>query len=399
MKYVIVIADGMADEPLDELNGKTPVVEANTPNMDFIAKNGYTGLAKNVPDGMTPGSDVANTSIMGFDPSMLKGRGPLEAPSVGVSLGDNDVAFRLNFINVEDGKINDFTADHISTEEAEELIKALNENFGDIGKFYPGVSYRNLFVIEDLSMEELKSTPPHDVVGQPVEDNNLKPDNEKSQLINKLMEDSVKVLENHPVNKKRVSEGKLPANMIWLWGQGAKPVIGNFPEKYGMSGATITGVDLLKGISTYINLDVIEVPGATAYFDTNYQNKVDYALESLKTHDVQFIHIEAPDEAGHEGNLPEKIRSIENIDSIILEKLLKELPNIDSEYTIAVLPDHPTPIDIKTHTMTPIPFAIYSTNIKEPDDTEFYSEDMSKGKYDTIIGHTLLSEMIKISKE
>lgn len=399
MKYVIVIADGMADEPLDELNGKTPVVEANTPNMDFIAKNGYTGLAKNVPDGMTPGSDVANTSIMGFDPSMLKGRGPLEAPSVGVSLGDNDVAFRLNFINVEDGKINDFTADHISTEEAEELIKALNENFGDIGKFYPGVSYRNLFVIEDLSMEELKSTPPHDVVGQPIEDNNLKPDNEKSQLINKLMEDSVKVLENHPVNKKRVSEGKLPANMIWLWGQGAKPVIGNFPEKYGMSGATITGVDLLKGISTYINLDVIEVPGATAYFDTNYQNKVDYALESLKTHDVQFIHIEAPDEAGHEGNLPEKIRAIENIDSIILEKLLKELPNIDSEYTIAVLPDHPTPIDIKTHTMTPIPFAIYSTNIKEPDDTEFYSEDMSKGKYDTIIGHTLLSEMIKISKE
>lgn len=399
MKYVIVIADGMADEPLDELNGKTPVVEANTPNMDFIAKNGYTGLAKNVPDGMTPGSDVANTSIMGFDPSMLKGRGPLEAPSVGVSLGDNDVAFRLNFINVEDGKINDFTADHISTEEAEELIKALNENFGDIGKFYPGVSYRNLFVIEDLSMEELKSTPPHDVVGQPVEDNNLKPDNEKSQLINKLMEDSVKVLENHPVNKKRVSEGKLPANMIWLWGQGAKPVIGNFPEKYGMSGATITGVDLLKGISTYINLDVIEVPGATAYFDTNYQNKVDYALESLKTHDVQFIHIEAPDEAGHEGNLPEKIRAIENIDSIILEKLLKELPNIDSEYTIAVLPDHPTPIDIKTHTMTPIPFAIYSTNIKEPDDTEFYSEDMSKGKYDTIVGHTLLSEMIKISKE
>ncbi len=399
MKYVIVIADGMADEPLDELNGKTPVVEANTPNMDFIAKNGYTGLAKNVPDGMTPGSDVANTSIMGFDPSMLKGRGPLEAPSVGVSLGDKDVAFRLNFINVEDGKINDFTADHISTEEAEELIKALNENFGDIGKFYPGVSYRNLFVIEDLSMEELKSTPPHDVVGQPVEDNNLKPDNEKSQLINKLMEDSVKVLENHPVNKKRVSEGKLPANMIWLWGQGAKPVIGNFPEKYGMSGATITGVDLLKGISTYIDLDVIEVPGATAYFDTNYQNKVDYALESLKTHDVQFIHIEAPDEAGHEGNLPEKIRAIENIDSIILEKLLKELPNIDSEYTIAVLPDHPTPIDIKTHTMTPIPFAIYSTNIKEPDDTEFYSEDMSKGKYDTIVGHTLLSEMIKISKE
>ena len=399
MKYVIVIADGMADEPLEALNGSTPVVEANTPNMDFIAKNGYTGLAKNVPDGMTPGSDVANTSIMGFDPSMLKGRGPLEAPSVGVSLNDDDVAFRLNFINVKDGKINYFTADHISTEEADELIKALNENFGDIGRFYPGVSYRNLFVIDDLEMEELKSTPPHDVVGQDVDEHILKPDNEKSQLINKLMKDSMEVLENHPVNQKRISEGKLPANMIWLWGQGAKPVIGNFPEKYNMSGATITGVDLLKGISTYIDLDVIEVPGATAYFDTNYQNKVDYALESLKTHDVQFIHIEAPDEAGHEGNLPEKIRAIENIDSIILEKLLKELPDIDPEYTIAVLPDHPTPIDIKTHTMTPIPFAVYSTSIKEPDATEFYSEDMSNGKYGTIIGHTLLGEMIKISKE
>ncbi len=399
MKYVIVIADGMADEPLDEINGETPVVHANTPNMDFITREGYTGLTKNVPDGMTPGSDVANTSIMGFDPSMLKGRGPLEAPSVGVELNDNDVAFRLNFINVKDGAINDFTADHITTEEADELIKALNEHFGDIGQFYTGVSYRNLFVISDIAMEDLKSTPPHDVVGQQTSNNNLKPENEKSKLINKLMEDSVEVLENHPVNKKRVEEGKLPANMIWLWGQGAKPVIGNFPEKYGLKGATITGVDLLKGISTYIDLDVIEVPGATAYFDTNYQNKVDYALESLKTHDVQFIHIEAPDEAGHEGNLPEKIRAIENIDSIILEKLLKELPNIDEDYTIALLPDHPTPINIKTHTMSPVPFAIYSTSIKTPDDTQIFSEDMSQGKYDTIIGHTLLNEMIKISKE
>lgn len=399
MKYVIVIADGMADEPIKEINGETPVVHANTPNMDFIAKNGYTGLTKNVPDGKTPGSDVANTSIMGFDPSMLKGRGPLEAPSVGVELNDDDVAFRLNFINIKDGAINDFTADHITTEEADELIKTLNEKFGDIGKFYTGVSYRNLFVIKDIEMEDLTSTPPHDVVGQQTSDNNLKPDNEKSRIINKLMEDSMEVLENHPVNKKRVEEGKLPANMIWLWGQGSKPVIGNFQEKYGLKGATITGVDLLKGISTYIGLDVIEVPGATAYFDTNYQNKVDYALESLKTHDVQFIHIEAPDEAGHEGNLPEKIRAIENIDSIILEKLLKELPNIDEEYTIAVLPDHPTPINVKTHTMTPVPFAIYSTSIKEPDATEVFSEDMSKGKYGTIVGHTLLSEMIKISKE
>lgn len=399
MKYIIVIADGMADEPLEQLNGQTPVVEANTPNMDFIARNGYTGYAKNVPDGMTPGSDVANTSIMGFDPSMLKGRGPLEAPSVGVELNDNEVAFRLNFINVKDGRINDFTADHISTEEADELIKALNDEFSDYGRFYTGVSYRNLFVVDDLEMEDLTSTPPHDVVGEKTDDYNLKPDNAKAQKLNKLMDDTIEFLEKQPVNIKRKEEGKLSANMIWLWGQGAKPVIGNFPETYNMSGATITGVDLLKGISKYIDLDVIEVPGATAYFDTNYQNKVDYALESLKTHDVQFIHIEAPDEAGHEGNLPEKIRAIENIDSIILDKLLKKVPEIDEEYTIAVLPDHPTPIDIKTHTMTPVPFAVYSTSIKQPDDTQAFSEDMSNGKYGTIIGHTLLSEMIKISKE
>lgn len=399
MKYVIVIADGMADEPLEQLDGQTPVVHANTPNMDFIAKNGYTGLVKNVPDGMTPGSDVANTSIMGFDPSMLKGRGPLEAPSVGVDLGSEDVAFRLNFINIKDGAINDFTADHITTEEADELIKALNENFSDIGKFYTGVSYRNLFVIQDLDTEDLKNTPPHDVVGGKVEDYNLKSEEfpQKAERLNKLMEDSIEILENHPVNKKRVAEGKLPANMIWIWGQGAKPVIGNFPEKYNLSGATITGVDLLKGISGYIDLDVIDVPGATAYFDTNYQNKVDYALDSLKDHDVQFIHVEAPDEAGHEGNLPEKLRAIENIDSIILGKLLEKLPEIDSEFTIAVLPDHPTPIDIKTHTTNPVPFAIYSTSIDEPDSVEFFSEDMSGGKYDLLIGHTLLGKMIDIA--
>ncbi|MDO5826623.1 MAG: 2,3-bisphosphoglycerate-independent phosphoglycerate mutase, partial [Methanosphaera sp.] len=290
-------------------------------------------------------------------------------------------------------------AQHITTAEAEELIKALNDEFGDIGKFYAGVSYRNLFVIDDLETEDLINTPPHDVVGEPVDKYLLKGNPEKADMLNKLMYDSQKVLENHPVNQKRVEEGKLPANMIWLWGQGAKPVIGNFPEKYDMTGATITGVDLLKGISNYIDLDVIEVPGATAYFDTNYQNKVDYALESIKTHDVQFIHIEAPDEAGHEGNLPEKIRAIENIDSIILGTLFEKLPEIDEEYTIAVLPDHPTPVDIRTHTMTPVPFAVYSTSIKEPDDTQCYSEDMSQGKYGTIIGHTLLCEMIKISRE
>jgi 2,3-bisphosphoglycerate-independent phosphoglycerate mutase len=348
---------------------------------------------------MTPGSDVANTSIMGFDPSMLKGRGPLEAPSVGVDLKEGEVAFRLNFINEKDGKINNSNADHITTPEAEELIKALNDEFGDMGKFYAGVSYRNLFVVDDLETEDLQNTPPHDVVGGDVQEYLLKGNPEKADKLNQLMLDSKKVLENHPVNQKRVEEGKLPANMIWLWGQGAKPVIGNFPEKYDMTGATITGVDLLKGISNYIDLDVIEVPGATAYFDTNYQNKVDYALESLKDHDVQFIHIEAPDEAGHEGNLSEKIRAIENIDSIILEKLLKQLPEIDPEFTIAVLPDHPTPVNIKTHTMTPVPFAIYSTSIKEPDATQCFSEDMSQGKYDTIIGHTLLCEMIKTANE
>jgi 2,3-bisphosphoglycerate-independent phosphoglycerate mutase len=400
MKYVIVIPDGMADEPVKELDNKTPVVVAKTPNMDYIANNGYTGYAKNVPDGMTPGSDVANLSIMGFNPSMLKGRGPLEAPSVGVKLNDTDVAFRCNFITVKDDKIYDFTADHITTEEADELIKALNEQFSDIGTFYTGVSYRNLFVINDLEMADFKSTPPHDEVGSLIYDYMLKPETAKSKIINDLMEQSREILENHPVNQKRIKEGKEPANMVWLWGQGEKPIIGNFTEKYGLNGATITGVDLLKGISEYIDLDIIEVPGATAYFDTDYQAKADYAIESIKKHDVQFVHIEAPDEAGHEGNTKEKVRAIENIDSIILDKILKELPKIDPEYTILVLPDHPTPINIKTHTMTPVPFAVYSTSIKNPDETEVFSEDMSKGKFsDTIMGYTLMNTIIEISKE
>ncbi|MDO5851018.1 MAG: cofactor-independent phosphoglycerate mutase [Methanobacteriaceae archaeon] len=398
MKYVVVIPDGMADEPVDELGGKTPVVASNTPNMDFIAANGFCGHVANVPDGMTPGSDVANLSIMGFNPSMLTGRGPLEAPSVGVTLEDGDVAFRCNLMNVEDDKINDFTAGHITTSEATELIKALDESFKDIGHFYPGVSYRNLFVMDDLKSADLKSTPPHDSIGEDISEVWLKPDNELSYKLNQLMLDSMDILVDHPVNKKRVSEGKLPANMAWIWGQGPKPDIGNFTKKYNLKGATITGVDLLKGISEYIDLDIIDVPGATGYFDTDYQAKADYAINAIKEHDVLFIHIEAPDEAGHAGDIEEKIKAIESIDSIIIGRLLKELKDIDEEYTIAVLPDHPTPINKRVHTMTPVPFALYSTSIESPDACTEFSESMTGGKYDTFEGYKLFNELIKVSQ-
>lgn len=374
MKYVVVIGDGMTDLPLKELDGETPLQRAHTPNMDFIAKNGSCGMLQTVPEGMEPGSDVANLSIMGYDPKKYyTGRGPLEAASIGAELTDNDVGFRCNFITKEEGILADFNAGHISTAEASQLIEALNQSFYRYGKFYLGTSYRHLFVYNDTASAALKSTPPHDVVGEPISEHLLKPGNDPiSTKLNELMHKSSDVLLKHPVNKKRLHEGKKPANMIWLWGQGIKPQMTKFADNYGLKGATITGVDLIKGIGTYLGLTNVRVPGATGYYDTDYCGKVNFALEALENHDLVFIHVEAPDEAGHAGDIQEKIMAIERIDRRILGKLLEELPSM-GDYTIAILPDHPTPIDIRTHTSDPIPYAVYSPGC-ESDNTESYNE-------------------------
>jgi 2,3-bisphosphoglycerate-independent phosphoglycerate mutase len=374
MKYVVVIGDGMTDKPLKELEGETPLQRAYTPNMDFIAKEGSCGLLQTVPPGMEPGSDVANLSIMGYDPKKYyTGRGPLEAASIGAKLSDTDVGFRCNFITASEGNLDDFNAGHISTTEASQLIEALNQAFYSYGKFYLGTSYRHLFVYKYKDSASLKSTPPHDVVGEPLNDHLLTPEDDHLSIkLNELMNKSSEILSEHPVNQKRVEEGKKPANMIWLWGQGTKPEMTSFMDTYGLKGATITGVDLIKGIGTYLGLTNIRVPGATGYYDTDYCGKTKYALESLDDHDLVFIHVEAPDEAGHAGDIEEKILAIERIDRRILGKLLEKLPS-HGDYTITVLPDHPTPIDIRTHTSDPIPFAVYSPGC-ESDETESYNE-------------------------
>lgn len=374
MKYVVVIGDGMADFPIKELNGKTPLQRADIPNMDLIASKGVSGLLKTVPDNMHPGSDVANLSIMGYNPGeYYTGRGPLEAASIGAKLKEGDVAFRCNFITEENGLLTDFNAGHISTAEASELIESLKQKFYQYGKFYLGTSYRHLFILKDSNSASLNSTPPHDVVGEPIKDHLLKPaDNKNAVLLNRIMEESKNLLKNHPLNEKRVEDGKKPANMIWLWGQGIKPSMPSFKDKYGLSGATITGVDLVKGLGVYMGLTNINVPGATGYFDTDYCGKAKNALEALKTHDLVFVHVEAPDEAGHAGDLEEKIRAIERIDNRILGKLLDELPDF-GDYSIAILPDHPTPLSLKTHTSDPVPCSMYSTT-NSSDDVILYDE-------------------------
>ena len=380
MKYVVVIGDGMADLPLKELNGETPLQRAEIPNMDLIASKGVSGMLKTVPDHMHPGSDVANLSIMGYNPTeYYTGRGPLEAASVGANMDKGDVAFRCNFITENDGILADFNAGHISTIEASELIESLNQKFYLNGKFYLGTSYRHLFLIKDESFASLESTPPHDVVGEQFEEYLLKPSkNKNAVLLNKIMSESRKLLKKNLVNKKRIADGKNPANMIWLWGQGVKPSMPLFKDKYGLKGATITGVDLVKGIGVYMGLSNVHVPGATGYFDTDYCGKAKHALEALETNDLVFIHVEAPDEAGHAGDLEEKILAIERLDRRILGKLLDELPSFN-EYSLAILPDHPTPLKLKTHTSDPVPYSMCSTANKSDNVMKYDEKSAQKG--------------------
>ena len=399
MKYVVVIGDGMADVPLKELNGETPLQRAEIPNMDTIASNGVSGMLKTVPNQMLPGSDVANLSIMGYNPTeYYTGRGPLEAASVGAQMEEGDVAFRCNFITEDSGILTDFNAGHISTIEASELIETLNQKFYLHGKFHLGTSYRHVFLIKDEQSALLESTPPHDVVGESIEENLLKPSLDKNAaLLNKIMIESRKILKNHPVNERRIADGKKPANMIWLWGQGVKPSIPTFKDKYGLKGATITGVDLVKGLGIYMGLTNVHVPGATGYYDTDYCGKAKNALEALETHDLIFIHVEAPDEAGHAGDIKEKILAIERIDKRILGKLLDELPSFN-DYSISILPDHPTPITLKTHTSDPVPYSMCSTSNSSDDILKYDEYSASKGSMGIKAGYKFIKNFINFSK-
>ncbi|WP_295619938.1 cofactor-independent phosphoglycerate mutase [uncultured Methanobrevibacter sp.] len=402
MKYVIVIEDGASDYPIEEIDGKTPLKIANKPVLDRIAREGKTGLIQNVPESLPPGSDVANMSIFGYDPlKYYTGRGPLEAASMGVETKEGDVVFRCNTITERDGLMASSNAGHISSEESAELMEYLNEYFNDKypdfkGKFYPGVSYRHLFVYNDNENAEklakLDMVPPHDFVGETIEDK-LEFDSFADE-VKAIMLESKEALADHPVNQKRIEDGKEPCNMVWFWGQGTMPDMPKMDEVYGLKGAVITGVDLIKGLGVCSGCTNLDVPGATAFFDTDYKAKGEYAVNALEDNDIVFVHVEAPDEAGHAKDLKEKVKGIENIDKWILEPLMEALPKY-GDFKIAVLPDHPTPIDVGTHTRDMVPIAIYSSK-DEADAVSVYDEDSVKnGALGELTGCDLLNLLLE----
>jgi len=366
MKYVIIVGDGMADYPVKSLGGKTPLMVARTPHMDWMAKQGEIGLVRTIPDGFNPGSEIANLSIFGYNPiRYYTGRGPLEAASLGVKLAADDIAFRCNLVTLkfQGNKIvmEDFSAGHITNEEAKKVIIDLNKEMATNEiRFYAGVSYRHLMVLRNgaakfSNLEKLEITPPHDLIGKEI--SAFLPQMREPVLT--LMKESQRLLKNHPVNQAREAKGLPPANSIWLWGQGPSPKMITLKEQFGMDGYVISAVHLIKGIGILAGLEVLEVPGITGYFDTNYDGKAQYALKGLKEKDFVYVHVEAPDEAGHMGDLRLKIEAIEVFDEKIVGAILKGIKEF-KRHKVLVLPDHPTPLSVRTHTADPVPYVIYS---------------------------------------
>ncbi|MBN1829080.1 MAG: cofactor-independent phosphoglycerate mutase [Deltaproteobacteria bacterium] len=366
MKYVILLGDGMADYSIESLGNKTPLEASATPNMNRIASEGTIGLIDTIPPGMTPGSDVANLSVMGYDPILRHtGRGPLEAASMGLPLGFEDVAFRCNLVTIsgdEEPTMEDFTAGHISSEEAAEIVKSLNGSLRtDHFVFYPGVGYRHLLVWKG-GPADLDTTPPHDITGKSIQPH--LPKGDMAPALIELMEAAAKLLKNHPVNEARLKNARRAVTSIWPWGQGKAPRMEPLTKRFGLRGGVISAVDLLRGIGVYAGLEILPVEGATGYIDTNYSGKARTALEFLKNGDFLFLHVEAPDEMGHEGNLDGKIHAIEDFDSKIVGALLEGLPSL-GDFRIVVASDHPTPIALKTHVADPSPFAVLSSRKDE----------------------------------
>jgi 2,3-bisphosphoglycerate-independent phosphoglycerate mutase len=364
MKYVVLLGDGMADYPTKKLGGKTPLQCAFTPHLDQMSMDGTIGLIDTIPPGFTPGSDVANLSVLGYDPvETYTGRGPLEAASMGISLAPNDIAYRCNLVTIGDKDspqpfMDDFTAGHISTEEAKAIILDINRQLGSSQlQFYPGVGYRHLLVWRNAPSSPL-TTPPHDIPGRAIAE--YLPRGNFAEEVNSLMQKAGEILRNHAINTQRLAAGKKQANAIWLWGQGRKPQIIPLTQKYDLQGGMISAVDLLNGLGSIAGLKLIRVPGATGYIDTNYEGKAKAALDALKFMDFIFIHLEAPDEMGHEGNVEGKIRAIEFFDEKIVGIILNNIKSF-SDFRVLVLSDHPTPLDIRTHVCDPSPFAVLSS--------------------------------------
>ncbi|MBQ3074404.1 MAG: cofactor-independent phosphoglycerate mutase [Ruminococcus sp.] len=381
MKYLVMLCDGMADEPFEGLSGKTPMELAKKPMMDSLAKNGEVGLVRTVDSSMSPGSDVANLAVLGYDAKKYyTGRSPLEAMSIGIDLKDDDVTFRCNLVtlsdeeNYEDKTILDYCADDISTEEAKVLVEYIEENLGnEIFKFYSGVSYRHCLVWAKGNPTPGKLTPPHDITGKAIRE--YLPTDEAREKLYPLMVKSYELLKNHPVNLKRISEGKRPANSIWLWGEGTRPMLDTFEHLYGLRGSMVSAVDLLKGIAICAGMNSIDVDGATGYIDTNFEGKADAAIDEFrKGQDLVYIHVEAPDECGHRAECENKVKAIELIDKLVLTPVVEHLRNSGEDFSVLVCPDHPTPLSIRTHSRTPVPYLIYRSDRKDGSGVETFTE-------------------------
>lgn len=404
MKYLIILGDGMADRPIEKLGGKTPLMAVEKSYINSIALNGRNGMLKTIPDDMPTGSAVANLGVMGYDShKYFKGRGVLEAANMGIEVEDNDLVFRCNLLNITDNRIVNHSAGHISTEESSILIDSLNESLENIPqfknvKFYPGISFKHILIIKDFGNSKIDCTPPHDHPGEIYTKLLVKPLNGKSkniaELINSLILHSQNILDKHPINVERKKLFKDPASSIWPWSPGRKPVMPFFKDLYNLKGAVISGVDLINGIGVYAGMDVIRVEGATGLYDTNYEGKAEAAIESLKTHDFLYLHVEATDEAGHDGNLDLKMKCIEYLDKRIVKYILEHKDEIGEELTIAVLPDHPTPVEMRIHTREPVPFIIMKPG-ESPDKVEVYDEESAKaGFYGEIEGAEFINLLI-----
>jgi 2,3-bisphosphoglycerate-independent phosphoglycerate mutase len=359
MKYFLLVPDGAADQPVAELDGKTPLEVARTPNLDLLAETGLVGSVQVTPTDMYPGSDAANMALLGYDPvKYYTGRGPIEAAAMSIPLDAKDVAFRCSLISTDGATLLDYSAGHITTEEARPIIELANQKLGTRAlRLFPGVSYRHILRWTD-GPTEVKTAPPHESMGKRLTD--IYPQGDKDTKIRAFIEDSLNLLNDLPFNRQRREEGKMPANMLWPWSPGRTPSLPGFAARRGMTGAVISAVDVVRGLGKLTGLEIINVPGATGYFDTNYAGKAWYALDALDRHDFVWIHVESPDEAGHAGNIDEKIRAIENIDRHVVGTLITEMRKRD-DYRLLCAPDHMTPVKTRGHAVGPVPFLLYDS--------------------------------------
>ena len=403
MKYVVVLYDGMADYPVEALGGKTPMQKANKPIFDSLAKRGEVGLVRTIGEGLKPGSEIGNLTVMGYDPrKYFTGRSPLEAISIGVKMADDDISLRCNLVtlsdeeNYDDKTMVDYSAGDISSEEAAKIIKTVQQNFGG-GEFdfYSGVSYRHCLIFHKGTTDLGTMTPPHDISGRVVGPYISTSPN--AQKLTSLMRKSYDLLKDHPVNIERIKQGKRPANSIWLWGEGTKPTLPPFSELYGVKGTVISAVDLLKGIGIAAGMQTPEVEGATGYIDTNFEGKANAAVDALKKDcDFTYIHIEAPDECGHRYEPENKVKAIEYIDSRVLPIVIKGLEEIGEDYKIMILPDHPTPLSTRTHASDPVPYMIYQKSKEKDSGVESINEESAKKTGNFIdAGYELMNKFIK----